>query len=594
MITLDDFLPNFRLVEEDHVDLGVPADEAYQIVRGWDLGRSPLIRALFALRVAPDRVGRDDVPLDLRLDTLASAETGFRFLDDQPGAGFAAGAIGRFWLPQIEYRAFIPETFAAFDEPGFGKIVWAVHVAPRGTGSRVTIELRLGATDDAAWRRFRGYFRLVGPFSRLIRRSVLTQIAAELGTFERHAEHRDLAGDELISDATTQVTHCVEIAASPEEVWPWLVQMVRQHGAWHGYDRGRARRNISAPALRPMTAGELLPARVPGVRRLAVQRAEAPQVLVLEARAEAGEEQALRAATWSFTLEPLDGQHTLLLARARIDLVPQETRWPWRWLRLAGELMDPRLLHKLRDRAEGRPDRMRALSEVGEGLAGAARIAFDLITPFMRGARRHWGLDEATADRTYPGDRLIPEPRWGWTHAVTIEAPVEDVWPWVVQIGQGKAGFYSYQWLENLAGCDIHNADRVHPEWQHLEPGDRLGLHPTVQIPIVAVDAGRWFLAHGKDDLRTEKERAQGKPPRWITLTWLFLVEPLGASATRFVSRYRVAYSDDLPTRLSFGPLLVDPIGFEMDRRMLLGVKQRAEGTRRGDVQRREPPRASS
>ncbi len=91
------------------------------------------------------------------------------------------------------------------------------------------------------------------------------------------------------------------------------------------------------------------------------------------------------------------------------------------------------------------------------------------------------------------------------------------------------------------------------------------------RLKVEAVSPGRWFLAHAGPD---DAARASGK---WIETTWLFLVEPLGESRCRFLSRYRCASSDDLVTRLSFGPTVVEPIGFAMDRRMLLGVKERAE-----------------
>jgi len=78
---------------------------------------------------------------------------------------------------------------------------------------------------------------------------------------------------------------------------------------------------------------------------------------------------------------------------------------------------------------------------------------------------RSWRATPAETKRALPGDELVPEPRIQITHAVTIAAPVERVWPWLAQIGQDRGGFYSYEWLENLAGCEMRNADRVHPEW---------------------------------------------------------------------------------------------------------------------------------
>jgi len=171
----------------------------------------------------------------------------------------------------------------------------------------------------------------------------------------------------------------------------------------------------------------------------------------------------------------------------------------------------------------------------------------------------------------------VKEPRWSWTHGVTIDASAAEVWPWILQIGADRAGFYSYQWLENLVGCELGNAESIHPEW-FASVGDQLVLHPDPRAPrlqIVAVAPERYLISEGKLD---EQARALGKA--WTAVSWLFLVEPLGENRCRFISRYRADCSDDLATRLAFGPTLLEPVGFAMDRRMLLGVKERAERAR--------------
>ena len=210
--------------------------------------------------------------------------------------------------------------------------------------------------------------------------------------------------------------------------------------------------------------------------------------------------------------------------------------------------------------------------DVAEGVAGAAIMAADFLTPFLRDARSHWGLSEEDARQPRPGDELVPEPRWQWTHAVEVERAGREVWPWIAQIGADRAGFYSYQWLENVAGCALENADAVHTEWAVKEGGTLL-LHPKMPaLRVVSVVPERGFVAHAPAD---EAARASGMP--WAAVTWAFLVEPLGPSRFRVVSRYRCATSDHLAMRASLGATLVEPVGFAMDRRMLLGIKERAE-----------------
>jgi len=210
--------------------------------------------------------------------------------------------------------------------------------------------------------------------------------------------------------------------------------------------------------------------------------------------------------------------------------------------------------------------------EVLAGMGGAAIMLAALLTPFLRKSRNHWGVERAEAAAPRPGDALVPEPLWSWTHGIEVHDKPEFVWPWVAQIGADRAGFYSYQWLENLIGCGLRNANAIHPEWE-LGLGDHLLLHPKSPPLIIAgCERGRYLVAHAPLD---EAARAAGKP--WATMSWLFQIEPLESSSCRVISRFRVACSSDPATRRSLGPTLLEPIGFAMDRRMLLGIKARAE-----------------
>jgi hypothetical protein len=214
--------------------------------------------------------------------------------------------------------------------------------------------------------------------------------------------------------------------------------------------------------------------------------------------------------------------------------------------------------------------------DVVTGVAGVGIIVSALLTPFLRRRRIVWGAGAATAGRSYPGDDLVARPRWAWTHAIDIDAPAEAVWPWVAQIGADRAGFYSYQWLENLVGCQLCNADVIRPDWAHRAGGSLL-LHPKAPpLHVVAVADGRWLSAYMAPTQSLHAD-AQAPATRWMTASWLFLVEPCGADRCRLISRYRCATSNDLATRLQFGAALIEPISFAMDRRMLIGIKQRAE-----------------
>jgi hypothetical protein len=588
--TLDQLVPLPRLLELDHVDLAASPERVWELVRHGDLARSPLVRALFTVRTLPDRLsGRPSEPLRLRLDDLTSSpeRPGFQILIDEPPREVAVAAIGKVWHLDIPFvHVASAEAFARFAEPAFVKVAWAVRVLPRGErDARVELEVRVDATDEAAWRAFRRYFRLIGPGSHFIRRSVLAGLAHELGVPDAQEEARPLPGDELLGDAAAQITQGITIAAPAERIWPWLVQMGCRRAGFYSVDAldnggARSARELH-PELAAIAVGDVLPATSGGKDGFEVLRVEAPRALVLGGLFDIGAN-AQRAfiatrperywhVTWAFVLEPLDEQRTRLHVRARAAFSP-DSRLHAVWIRPVHHFMERIQLRNLAARVEGRLPRD-DWRDVVAGVAGAALMAFNFVTPFLRRGRAHWGLDAATAERAYPGDDLVPQPRWSWTHGIEIEAPAAEVWGWIAQIGADRGGFYSYQWLENVAGCLVRNAERLHPEWE-VKAGDALRLHPRMPaLAVVELAPGRHFVASGAAD---ESARAAGKP--WVAGSWLFHLEPLGERRCRLVSRFRSACSEDLATRLANSPLVIEPVGFAMDRRMLLGIKARAEG----------------
>ena len=202
---------------------------------------------------------------------------------------------------------------------------------------------------------------------------------------------------------------------------------------------------------------------------------------------------------------------------------------------------------------------------VGLVVAGAAVV---LGEARLRPWYQRWGATDEEVACTLPGDELVPGAGDVATRAVTIRAPVEEVWAWLVQIGQHRAGFYSYSFLENLVGADIHNANRIVPEWQHLAVGDVVWLAPErrfgrvgVQV-VAALVPGRAFTLMGERDLaRLER----GEPAR--DGAWSFVVEPVDEHTTRFLVRSR-------SPRVKHA---FDAVHFVMERGMMLGLKARAE-----------------
>jgi len=176
---LDRLLPSPRLVEVHHADVAAAPARAWEAVRHGDLADAPAARALFFLRTLFERAAGGGTPaLAVRIDDLRSTPgaPGFQRLVETPGAEVAVGAIGKVWRLRIPFvHVADADAYARFDARGFVKVAWAIRVAPRdGGGSRVEVEVRVTATDEASWRKFRWYFAVVGPFSRLIRRGLLS------------------------------------------------------------------------------------------------------------------------------------------------------------------------------------------------------------------------------------------------------------------------------------------------------------------------------------------------------------------------------------------------------------------------------------
>lgn len=187
-----------------------------------------------------------------------------------------------------------------------------------------------------------------------------------------------------------------------------------------------------------------------------------------------------------------------------------------------------------------------------------------------------WGATDAEQARTLPGDEIKPQAR-GTTRAVTIAAPVDAVWPWLAQLGQDRAGFYSYETLEDLAGCEMPRADRILPGAQRWQPGDNLWMYPSDKLdglgsaPLLAMVPGR-ALAFGT----WRAAMPHDGPPDG---SWAFALEPVGADATRLLVRSR-ATSPASAFGRAFDRGFFEAAHFVMERRMMEGIRDLAEGRR--------------
>ena len=183
----------------------------------------------------------------------------------------------------------------------------------------------------------------------------------------------------------------------------------------------------------------------------------------------------------------------------------------------------------------------------------------------MRRWMNQWGATSADLARVMAGDRLLPEWTYSGTTAVTVDARPEHVWPWLVQLGYQRGGLYSYDALDRLFGyLDRPSATRILPEFQQLAVGDRIPLGRGPSWPVAVVEPNRALVL----DMRNMGGLD------WI---WQFALYPLDETRTRLVSRSRVRAGAIWARMLTHA---IEPAGFLMTRRMLLGLKQRAERLR--------------
>ncbi len=187
-----------------------------------------------------------------------------------------------------------------------------------------------------------------------------------------------------------------------------------------------------------------------------------------------------------------------------------------------------------------------------------------------------WGATDEEVNRSLPGDDRVPDPKINATHAITINAPIDRVWPWIAQIGRGRGGFYSYEAIENAMGLDIHNTDRILPEFQNPQVGEKMPFAEGFSVPYAIVAAPRTLVIHGDTRTGDGMDAPKMRPGDYIAVAWSWHLEAIDDHTTRLVERWRADYGPGL-LNTWFYRLFMEPGAFIMERKMLLGIKARAE-----------------
>lgn len=202
----------------------------------------------------------------------------------------------------------------------------------------------------------------------------------------------------------------------------------------------------------------------------------------------------------------------------------------------------------------------RVAAAVGAGALVTA-VAAAAYPALLRTRCLTWGATPEEVGRQMPGDDLLPEPDLVATRAVTVAAQPSAIWPWLVQMGSGRGGAYTYDWIENLFGLGMHSADEILPQFQDLEVGDVLPVGPKgPHMRVEVLDPEQAVVFRSEDG-------------NWV---WAFALYPDGGN-TRLVSRNRIAAPNASFARRLVNLLVMEPGSVVMEAKMLNGIKERAE-----------------
>ena len=197
-----------------------------------------------------------------------------------------------------------------------------------------------------------------------------------------------------------------------------------------------------------------------------------------------------------------------------------------------------------------------AVLGVGAGLAGYTRV--------FRPKHVRWGATDEEVARAMPLDGEVPDPNHVSTRAITIKARPGEIWFWIAQMGESpRAGFYSHEWIERVAGMKVENSNVILAQFQHPRPGDALDRAGTMLVK--AVDEGNWIVLGPPSDKNL-----------WLDCTWCLALFPVDAETTRLVTRVRARINRWSPEAVLW-TVLMDTGAYIMERKMLEGIKQRAE-----------------
>jgi hypothetical protein len=206
-----------------------------------------------------------------------------------------------------------------------------------------------------------------------------------------------------------------------------------------------------------------------------------------------------------------------------------------------------------------------------EGLEGIIALALAVCSwPITKSRLLNWGAKPEEISERWPGDQLVPYQQSTSTRAVPINSPPESIWPWIVQLGLGRAGFYSYELIERIGGIPVINIESIESRWQLLSPGDEIILHP--KAPGLIVDEAaqpKRICFRTQEPARTEPAKSKN--------SWSFYIVTVGAYHSRLLLRScnETPKGESLIKKIRRS--LEAALDFTMEQRLLRTVKRLSE-----------------
>lgn len=341
MRIIQKYLPNPRHTEINRIFVNAKPAAAYETARHFDASEISWIRLLFDIRTIPEKLsGKYNPHEDRRIgvDQIEKSGTGFKILHETPGKEVAVGSVGQFWHLHIPFAEVKPEEFLHFNEPGWGKLAWAIVVEPYLDGSTISLELRTTATDEHSWKKLNNYYRLIGLGSRPIRSSLMKHYEAILGKMKlRDDDEKQLPGDEIVEDAKYVYTQSKIIESPTAIVWRYLMQLGCDRAGWYSIDLldhgGVPSINHLVKGWENRKPGDKLDATPAKDGFFTVYKTEREKHFVIggEGHRFGGDYKM----SWSFALEPIGEDAMYLIARVRMKAAPKWSEW------LQGNLLAP-------------------------------------------------------------------------------------------------------------------------------------------------------------------------------------------------------------------------------------------------------------